>query len=169
MRDQPLDVDLRWLMRRDLPEVLAIERQSFEWPWSEDDYAACLRRRTTLAIVAETQDQVVGLYVCNLAKSHVKLLNLAVAADARRRCVGSQLVGKIVSKLSPQRRTKILVDVCERNLGAQLFFRALGFVALGMLPAPYAETDDDAIRFVYRLDKQPPPRVPVNHIFRRWP
>ena len=34
------------MIRRDMPEVLDVENDGFEFPWSEDDFIRCLRQRT---------------------------------------------------------------------------------------------------------------------------
>src|SRR5690242_17145891 len=35
-------VHIRWMIRRDMPEVLGAERASFEFAWTEDDFLQCL-------------------------------------------------------------------------------------------------------------------------------
>ena len=35
---QELKVQIRWLIRRDMPEVLEIERATFEYAWTEEDF-----------------------------------------------------------------------------------------------------------------------------------
>ncbi len=42
---QELQVQIRWMIRRDMDEVLNIEYEGFEFPWSEDDFVRCLRQR----------------------------------------------------------------------------------------------------------------------------
>ena len=39
-QQQEVLVHIRWMIRRDLPEVLDIEADSFEFPWYEDDFVA---------------------------------------------------------------------------------------------------------------------------------
>ena len=36
-------VHIRWMIRRDMPEVLAIEHASFEFPWCEEEFLRVLR------------------------------------------------------------------------------------------------------------------------------
>jgi len=36
---------IRWLIRRDMTEVLEIENASFEYTWNEEDFLHCLRQR----------------------------------------------------------------------------------------------------------------------------
>ena len=34
---QEIRVHIRWMIRRDMVEVLQIERESFEFPWTDED------------------------------------------------------------------------------------------------------------------------------------
>ena len=36
-------VHIRWMIRRDMTDVLQIESQAFEFPWTEEDFIRCLR------------------------------------------------------------------------------------------------------------------------------
>ncbi len=149
---QQLCVHIRWMIRRDMPEVLAIEGASFEFPWSEEDFIRCLRQRNCIGMVAEHDEQVVGFMIYELHKSRLHVINLSVHSQYRRRGVGSQMVQKLAGKLSHQRRNKILLEVRETNLQAQLFFRGNGFRAVSVLRDFYDDTTEDAylMQFVHR-------------------
>ncbi|MFM7564726.1 MAG: GNAT family N-acetyltransferase, partial [Planctomycetota bacterium] len=73
------------MIRRDMPEVLNIEAQSFEFPWSEDDFIRCLRQRNCIGMVAECDEQVVGFMIYELNRNVLHVLNFAVRSDFRRR------------------------------------------------------------------------------------
>lgn len=137
-------VRVRWMIQRDMPEVLAIEAESFEFPWSEEDFVRCLRQRNCIGMVAECEDRVVGYMVYELHNTRIHVLNFAVASDCRRRGVGSQMIAKLVSKLSLQYRQAIVMEVRETNLAAQSFFRANGFRAVSVLRSFYKDTPEDA-------------------------
>jgi len=154
---KPLRVYLRWMIRRDFPEVLDIESESFEFPWSEDDFIRCLRQRNCIGMVAEHDERVVGFMVYELHAHRLHVLNFGVAAACRRRGVGRQMLAKLFSKLSLQRRTKILLEVRESNVPAQLFFRAENFRAVSVLRDFYEDTTEDAYLFQFRVP--PPPSV----------
>jgi ribosomal-protein-alanine N-acetyltransferase len=145
-----LNVHIRWMIRRDMPEVLAIEERSFEFPWSEDDFVRCLRQRNCIGMVAERDERVVGFMIYELHKNRLHILNFSVHDQFRRRGVGTQLIRKLISKLAPQRRNRILLEVRETNLGAQLFFRDLGFRAISLLRDFYEDTTEDAYLMQYR-------------------
>ena len=93
-------VHIRWMIRRDMPEVLGIERQSFEFPWSEDEFVRCLRQRNCIGMVAEHDERIVGFMIYELHKNRLHILNFAVRAEFRRRGVGSQMIRKLAGKLS---------------------------------------------------------------------
>jgi len=147
---QEVRVHIRWMIRRDMPEALAIEQESFEFPWSEDDFIRCLRQRNCIGMVAECDDRVVGFMIYELTKTRIHVLNFAVAAAYRRRGVGSQMGAKLIGKLSSQRRTRVTLEVRETNLAAQIFFRANGFRAVSVLRQFYQDTPEDAYLMQYR-------------------
>ncbi len=164
---QEVRVHIRWMIRRDMPEVLAAEQESFEFPWLEEDFIRCLRQRNCIGMVAEYEDRVVGFMVYELHKNRIRVLNFAVAPDCRRRGVGSQMIAKLTAKLSAGRRNRIALEVRETNLAAQLFFRENGFRAVSVLRAYYEDTPEDAYLMQFRYRTERPAVVePVNRISR---
>ena len=164
---QKTRVHIRWMIRRDMPEILAIEKSGFEYPWCEEDFIRCLRQRNCIGMVAEVADRVVGFMIYELHTNRLHILNFAVAESAMRRGIGTALVDKLVSKLSPHRRNRIVLEVRETNLDAQLFFKSLGFRAISVLRDYYDDTVEDAylmqFRYTEELKTEP---APVNRISR---
>jgi ribosomal-protein-alanine N-acetyltransferase len=137
------------MIRRDMPEVLQTEEESFEYSWTEEDFLRCLRQRNCIGMVAEQGEKVVGFMIYELHKAKLHVLNFAVHPSCRRTGVGRQMVIKLVSKLSNHRRTRITLAVRERNLPAQLFFRSMGFRAVRVLRAYYEDSGEDAFLMHY--------------------
>lgn len=166
-RKQELSVHIRWMIRRDMSEVMEIEDESFEFPWSEEDFIRCLRQRNCIGMVAEHEERVVGFMIYELHQARLHVLNFAVRADFRRQGVGSAMIRKLVSKLSPQRRRRILLEVRETNLQAQLFFRDVGFRAISVLRDFYDDTTEDAYLMEYAYQESPVESIfPGNRIRR---
>ena len=149
-RDQ-LQIHVRWMIRRDMPEVLEIEQEAFEFPWSDDDFTRCMRQRNCIGMVAEIADSIVAFMIYELHRSRLHVLNFAVRRSHRRLGIGTQMMDKLVAKLSPERRDKIVLEVRERNLPAQLFFRSLGYRATSVLKDFYQDTTEDAYLMQYAL------------------
>jgi ribosomal-protein-alanine N-acetyltransferase len=139
-----LQIHVRWMIRRDMAEVLEIEQEAFEFPWSDDDFTRCMRQRNCIGMVAEMADSVVAFMIYELHRSRLHVLNFAVRRSHRRLGIGTQMMEKLVGKLTPERRSRIVLEVRERNLPAQLFFRTLGYRAISVLKDFYQDTTEDA-------------------------
>jgi ribosomal-protein-alanine N-acetyltransferase len=139
------------MIRRDMPASLAIEADSFEFPWCENDFLRCLRQRNCIGMVAEHNERIVGFMIYELHKTRLHILNFAVSSRYRRSGVGAQMVSKLIGKLSTQRRNRILLEIRETNLSAQLFVRSCGFRAVSVLRDFYEDTPEDAYLMQYRF------------------
>jgi ribosomal-protein-alanine N-acetyltransferase len=139
------------MIRRDMPEVLQTEQESFEFSWTEEDFLRCLRQRNCIGMVAEQGEKVVGFMIYELHKTKLHILNFAVHPTCRRVSVGQQMVAKLISKLSSHRRTKITLEVRETNLSAQLFFKAMNFRAMRVLRSYYEDSGEDAFLMQYQI------------------
>lgn len=144
-------VHIRWMIRRDLREVLDIENACFDYQWVEEDFLRCLRKKQCNGLVVEHNDTIIGFMLYDLKPDCIDVLNFAVHPKYARRGIGKQMVGKLVGKLSKQQRTHLTLRVRESNLIAQIFFRAQGFIATGVERAFYADSHEDAYSMEYRL------------------
>lgn len=164
---QDVCVHIRWMIRRDMAGVLEIENRSFEFSWSEEDFVRCLRQRNCIGMVCEYDERVVGFMIYELHKNRIHVLNFAIHPDFSRRGVGRQMMDKLIGKLSSQRRNRIMLEVRETNLAAQLFFRSMGFRAISVLRDYYDDAIEDAYLMQYRFQAvDADSRMPVNRISR---
>lgn len=149
-KQTPVCVHIRWMIRRDMPSVLGIEQSCFEFAWNEDDFIRCLRQRNCIGMVAEIDDEIVGFMIYELHKNRLHILNFAVHSDFRRQGIGGAMCAKLFGKLSHERRNRIMLEVRETNLDAQLFFKSLGFRAISVLRDFYDDTIEDAYLMQFR-------------------
>lgn len=146
-----LKVHIRWMIRHDMPEVLAIESECFDHPWTEDDFIKVLRQRNAIGMVAEQPGgAIVGYMIYELHKRKLHVLSFAVHPARQMKGVGRQMIDKLRGKLVEGLRERITLDIRETNLDGQLFFRACGFEAVEVL-REFESTGEDAYRMVYRL------------------
>jgi ribosomal-protein-alanine N-acetyltransferase len=167
----PVRVHIRWMIRRDMPEVLAIEHASADFPWCEEEFLRVLRQRNCIGMVAEHGERVVGFMIYELHKAKLHVLNFAVHPEVRRQGVGRQMVAKLVGKLSHQRRTRVVLTVRETNLSAQLFYRVQGFRATDVLREHFEDTAEDAFVMQYYYDNalaSDRESVPTNRIAKQF-
>lgn len=132
------------MIRRDMPEVLAIESAAVDFPWSEENFLDHLRQRNCIGMVAELGESIVGYMIYELHKHKLYVLNLAVHAEFRRQGVGSQMTDKLYGKLTSHRRRRVAIHLRESNLPAQLFFSSQQYRAVEVVREYFRDTDEAA-------------------------
>ena len=150
MTKQTINTHVRWMIRRDMPEVVDIEWLSFKDYWTEDDFLRVLRGRNTIGKVAEVGETIIGFLVYEIKKNGMDILNLAVHPNWRRKGIGSALVNDLKTKI--RRRPRMRIVLSDSNLDGHLFIKAMGFAAVEVLPG-YFENGEDGYKFVYRLEE----------------
>lgn len=152
-RSSPPTVQVRWLVSSDLPQVLRIEQECTAEPWSQDEFLVHLQEHNCIGMVAEHDRKIVGYMIYELYPRSLDLLNFVVAPAWRRTTVGKQMMNHLTRKLGP-RRNALTVTVRETNLPAQLFLRSHEFQCVSVIKDYYAETNEDAYWFRYRLHEE---------------
>ena len=147
----------RWMIRRDMERVLEISGDSFMDAWTEEMFIRHLRESNTIGRVCEHGETIVGYCIYVVWRDHIEVANIAVDYEWRRAGAGRCLIQKVIDSGQYNRqRKRVDVVVQERNLGAQLFFRSLGFRAVEVERGCDAKTAEDAYRMVRRLGDPPP-------------
>lgn len=137
----------RWLIRRDMPEVLDIESEAFEARWTEDDYLAILRERNCVGMVAEIDQHVVGVLIYRLFKSWLEIERVGVLPRWQRHGIGRQFLEKLKAKMSHKRRKRVFFSVPGGNLESHLWLKACDFQCV--------RTNGDEYQFSHHLDGNP--------------
>lgn len=146
---------IRWMIRRDLPEVLAAEEATLD-AWTEDDILTCLRQRTCIGMTVERGEAVIGHMIYELHDHHLEVLRMVVHPRYQRQGVGSLMLAKLRSKLSSHRRSHLVIIVPERNVPMQLFLRSQQFLC-EHVSRDYFDSQD-GFEFVWHVPEQLVPR-----------
>lgn len=141
-------VHVRWMIRRDMEEVLHIAADC-ALPWGQEDFLHALRQRNCIGMIAEVKDVVTGFMVYELNSGFFTLLNFAVDPHWWERGVGTAMMNKLTSKLGEHRRTRIECVVPERSVALQCWLRGRGFKATKVLRGHFEIEDGFAME--YRL------------------
>ena len=143
---------------------MAIEAESFEFPWSEDDFLRCLRQRNCIGMVAELDDHVVGFMIYELHKNRLHVLNFAVAGRFRRRGIGTPDDRQarrqaLAAAPQPDLAGSSRDESCRPSCSS-----AAGFTAVSVLREFYDDTPEDAYVMQYRCQEEAPDVIPFNRI-----
>ncbi len=138
-------VRLRPLRPEDLRSVLAIEEASFPRPWSEGMFAAELGLPDRMWFVAERDGEVVGYAGAMMQLGEAHVMNLAVAAGARRQGVATVLLSGLIDALRDRGAHGVTLEVRENNDAAISLYESAGMHAVGERPGYYVETGESAV------------------------
>ncbi|MGH9322174.1 MAG: ribosomal protein S18-alanine N-acetyltransferase [Vicinamibacteria bacterium] len=134
-----------------LDEVLAIERASYEHPWTRNAFEVEMARDPVswarVALTAEEPARVAGYCVAWILFEHLHIQNLAVHPDHRRRGLGRFLLVRALEEGSRERTTTALLEVRRSNHAAQNLYRNLGFREMGSRKDYYSQPREDALVF----------------------
>ncbi len=158
-------IQIRWMIRRDMSDVLEIENEGFEFPWSEEDFIRCLRQRNCIGMVAEQDDRVVAFMIYELHKTRLHLLNFAVAADTRRQGIGHQMMDKLLEQIVPPTAHADRSGSPRNQPGGASLLSRPRLSRVSVLRNFYDDTTEDAYLMQFRWKPAPQEIViPTNRI-----
>jgi ribosomal-protein-alanine N-acetyltransferase len=141
-----VNVALRRLESRDLDVVEAIERESYPTPWSRSMFDAELRKPSSLALGAFTEEEeLVGYAFVSRYVDAWHVMNVAVADAYRRRGVASTLLARLFDVTAADPRRGYTLEVRVSNTGAIRLYERLGFEARGVRRGYYTDNREDAL------------------------
>jgi [ribosomal protein S18]-alanine N-acetyltransferase len=134
------ELTIRLMFHRDLAQVLAIEKNKPDRPWTRQDFSPVFRAPNTDGWVAEVNEAVAGYIVFQSTPDGVLLQNIAVAPYWRRQGIARTMLGR----LSEKKPTLVRAVVPETNLALQLLLKSADFRAVGVCRG----RQDDGDRYV---------------------
>src|SRR4030081_2568576 len=85
------DVLIRPMAETDVSDVIAVERASYQFPWSESIFRDCLRVGYVCRVVI-INDTIIGYGVMSVGAGEAHVLNLGIGEPHRCRGVGKRLL-----------------------------------------------------------------------------
>jgi ribosomal-protein-alanine N-acetyltransferase len=135
----------------DIENVIAIERASFQFPWSTRFFLDELQVDCARSILAEVEGRIVGYVLFWFLPEEVDIHNIAVHPNFRRQGIGRLLLEQVVAAARRQDRVRVTLDVRFSNAPAQNLYRSFGFVTRGMRKGYYSDNGEDAVVMALEL------------------
>ncbi len=135
--------------KKDLSEILAIEKESFTSPWTEGMFLDELKVAHAQCLVArlsyDNKSTIGGYMIFWIIADEAHLHNIAVKKEFRRQGLAQGFMN-IMREISKQAGVKSqTLEVRESNTGAINLYRKCGFVVKGRRPLYYTDTHEDAL------------------------
>ena len=126
----------------DLKAVTAIEKESFQDPWSIHSFQTEIEaNRLALYLVGRLQDEVVAYIGAWIVLKEIHITTLAVSKAYRRMGIASRMIGALVEMTGPRGAACLTLEVRPSNTAAVQFYEKLGFEVLGRRRHYYADED----------------------------
>ncbi len=140
-------------MAADIPALLALEKDAASAAhWSLAQYQAAFSSEgpSRVALVLEEGTSVRGFVIARVLDQEWEIENIAVTGPARRRGLGTRLLGEFLEMARSGGAKAIFLEVRESNLAARDLYEKCAFTESGRRKLYYREPDEDAIG--YRID-----------------
>jgi [ribosomal protein S18]-alanine N-acetyltransferase len=136
----------------DVPALMALEKHAVTAAhWSAGQYHAIFSpTQPRIALVIEDQGAIQGFLIARIIDSEWEIENIAIAGPARRRGLGTRLLGELLSTARSRGATAVFLEVRESNFAARRLYQKWAFSENGRRAAYYRDPEEAAI--TYRLD-----------------
>jgi ribosomal-protein-alanine N-acetyltransferase len=149
-------LNIRDATKRDLPQIMTIERLGFAHPWSLESFIRELSlpfSRTVVASVMGSSGEALVGYLCRwLVADECHVLNVAVHPELRRKGVGERLMADAITEAQAKDTHLVTLEVRRSNLPARGLYRKLNFEER-RLRHNYYGPGEDAIVMELRLGR----------------
>lgn len=125
------EIQIRAMTEADLPSVVAVERNAYQFPWSEGIFRDCLRVGYTCRVV-ELAGEVIGHGILSVGAGEAHVLNVCVREEFRCRGVGRRLMDYLLERGRAAGMTEAFLEVRPSNTAAIRLYQSMGFRQVGL-------------------------------------
>ncbi|MGB1581101.1 MAG: ribosomal protein S18-alanine N-acetyltransferase [Nevskiales bacterium] len=136
----------------DLPQVLDIEKVSYNYPWSRGIFEDCMRMGYHCQVMSEAGGAVCAYGLVSTAVGEAHLLNLCVAPVYRRSGMARYLLTELISIARAHAAYVMYLEVRPSNRGALSLYKQRGFYEIGRRPNYYPAENGREEAVVLSLD-----------------
>ena len=125
------DIAIRPMTEADVATVVALERASYQFPWSEGIFRDCLRVGYICRVVTSA-DRLIGYGVMSVGAGEAHILNLCVDTAFRCQGIGRRMLDYLLDRGAAAGMSEAFLEVRPSNTAAIRLYLSLGFDQVGM-------------------------------------
>ncbi|OUR82177.1 ribosomal-protein-alanine N-acetyltransferase [Cycloclasticus sp. 46_120_T64] len=142
---------LRPLKERDLQHVLRIEREMYDYPWSEDIFRDCLRvAYSNWALIKD--EQFIGYAILSIAVGEAHILNICLDKQYTGQGLGRHFLAELLDMAKGKEAARIFLEVRQSNTVAINLYQTMGFKKIGQRKKYYQAADGREDAMVLSLE-----------------
>ena len=136
----------------DIEEVMAVENQVYQYPWTEGIFNDCIRVGYECWL-AEVNNGIVAHAVSSIAAGESHILNISVKPDYQGQGIGKAFIEFLVQLAKDKQATVIMLEVRPSNAAAIRCYDATGFNEIGCRKDYYPAPDgrEDALLYARQI------------------
>ena len=154
-----LDMEIRPMEDRDLPQVLNIENLCIQHPYQEKDFLYELHDNpvSNLFVIEYSNESlglkaIVGFIDYWVTFDSGTIVQIAVHPDIQRSGVGSELINEMKKDAFAKRVRTMTLEVRASNEKAINFYKKHGFKVSHIKPGYYNDNGEDAIYMILEVN-----------------
>ncbi len=129
--------------------LASLHAESFDDPWTDDDFAKLLSMPGARAYIAVKAGKAVGFILMRTAADETEIITIGTTPSARRQGIAKALIAHAAQQ------TKLFIEVAAGNAPARALYARCGFVEAGVRPNYYRRQGRSEDAVVMRRDPMP--------------
>ena len=143
--------DIRPMHDLDIPVIGMIEREGYQFPWSEGIFRDCLRVGYVCRVV-EVDGDMAGYGIMSVGAGEAHILNVCIREEYRCRGLARKMLLYLLDRARTAGMYEAFLEVRPSNAVASRLYRSLGFEQVGVRKGYYqavaGREDADVLRRV---------------------
>jgi len=150
-------VEVRPMGQQDLPQVIAIDRLVYPFPWTESIFRDCLHVGYCCWVMEENREIVAYGVLSIGAVNEAHILNISVKPESQRRGLGQYMLDYLLDVAAEHKAKSIFLEVRPSNTAALNLYDKKGFNRVGVRTNYYPTRGgrEDALIFALELYDTP--------------
>lgn len=141
-------IQLRKMTKNDLYQVIAIEKQSYDFPWSDVVIKDCLFNKYDCYVAGDKN--ILGYMISKITSQDSHILNLTIDSEYRGLGIGSSFLDLITKECKLHQSKHIYLEVRLSNTIARNLYQKFGFRSIGVRKNYYKNKSGREDAVVYR-------------------
>jgi len=145
----------RKMSKADLPRVLEIENQGYNYPWKEAIFHDCLNAAHYDCWVCEdTSNKMTAFCIVSTAVGEATVLNLCIDPVMRQQGLGRKFMQHVIETAKAKKSESVFLEVRPSNVGGIALYESMGFNEIGVRTGYYKAENgerEDAIMMAFTI------------------
>jgi len=147
-------IHYRYMVDKDIDEILKIETSSNPHPWSKQNFLDCLQRNY-YCLIQELNQETSGFAIQSISLEEAHLLNIGIKEEFRGKGLGEDILNKVIIFSGSIGCRKVFLEVRVSNNKAISLYQKEGFKKVDIRRNYYqlGEEREDALIMTKKIRK----------------